>query len=490
MAIILILTFTMLSMWAAVVFCYRMGAIENGKYLLGITLPEKYRKEPEVLAVIKAYQKRMRRINGFGLAACVPVLLLNGYMSFAFLGIMIWFGLLMYFHLKNIRDSAQSLYVLKQRKGWLVGNPHVVRIDTALSSLKDTGMVPFRWLAAAWLAGLGGCMLLIGRETAQAGPTGGAISIYGWVAMLCFVLAELSIGLAHYGIGRAKHQVYCSDSRVNQKLDRVMRHEWSRCMVFQAYILAVLMLVTGWMWSGGPGIKQGDHAGSRWFFLFAVFLGAAVSLFTICAAYSKVSETRKRLLGSLPEDSAELYGDDDEYWLYGYPAGKRPAGLTERRIGAGWSSSSSAALGLTEKSALVVIALLSLGISLFLMPFDFADISMEIEGNRCRISGASMGYSFDLDEIQEIALMHERPSMSKRSGYDSNRFYLGDFRVEGYGTCKAYVFVKNDSVIKVVTPEKIIWFNGKNEEETRLFYEELKDARKKISCNSAAGMLK
>ena len=63
--------------------------------------------------------------------------------------------------------------------------------------------------------------------------------------------------------------------------------------------------------------------------------------------------------------------------------------------------------------------------------------------------------------------------MSKISGFDSNRFYLGDFRVKDYGKCKAYLSVKQDAVICIETQEKTIWVNGESLEQTKEFYEML-----------------
>lgn len=475
MAIILILTFTMLGMWAALVFCYRMGAVENGKYLLGITLDGKYRKAPEVTGITKSYQSRMRRINGISLAACVPVLLMNGYMSFTFLFLMIWFGLSIYFHQENVSRCAHSLYALKQKKGWLAGNPHVVRIDTVLSSVKDAGAVPFWWFVPAWLIGLGGCLWAWKGGPEGLGQAGGGLGLYARAVTLCFVWAELLFTAAYVGIRKSKKQVYCSDSSANRKIDHVVRHEWSRCMVLHAYGMAAFTLFMGWM-AGNKGQGEGwaFRAGNGAAYLFALLLAATGSFCAIYAAFHNVKKTKTLILESLSGETVELYGDDDEYWLNGYPPGKRPAGLTEKRIGVGWTTSPSLVLNMAEKAVLAFIALFTLGISLFLMPYDFANISMEIEGNSCRISGASMGYSFELDSVEEISLLEERPNMSKKSGYDSNRFFLGDFRVQGYGTCKVYVSLKNDSVIKVVTSEKIVWFNSESKEETLRFYEELK----------------
>ena len=92
-----------------------------------------------------------------------------------------------------------------------------------------------------------------------------------------------------------------------------------------------------------------------------------------------------------------------------------------------------------------------------------------------------MGYTIDLEDVKEVTLLEERPDMSKKHGYDSNRFFLGDFRVKGYGTCKVYIDLGNDCVIKVDTGDKLVWFNGATREQTREFYDKLKEAVKTAS---------
>lgn len=461
MAIIIIFAFTLLFMWGSGVLCYRMGAVENGKYLLGITLSKERRKEVEVEAIVADYQRAMRRINQIGLAACVPVLMLNTWFSVAFLALMIWFLLFIYFHNKNVSDCAHRLYRVKQKNGWLSGNPHVVRVDTALSSCKDRGEVSAWWLVPACLAGLGGCL--------WTGYGGGETMLF-WVLPGSLFLAEAFLALAYWGIRRGRSQVYCSDTALNQRIDRAVRYEWSKCMVLHAYEVAVWALYAGW---------QANGRGTRWGIApLLLLLCGTGSFFAICRAHENVKRMKEEALFCLSERNGELYGDDDEYWLNGYPAGMRPAGFAEKRIGIGWTTSASLQTDAVGKGVLILTGIFTVAICLYLASFDFAQVEMELGETDCRVSAASMGYRFDLADVEAVTLTAQRPSMSKRNGFDSNRLFLGDFRVQGYGTCKVYLYVKNDYAIRVDTSDKIIWLNGRNEAETRAFYEELKETIK------------
>ncbi len=456
MALIIILSFVILSMWGSVVLCYRMDAVENGKYLLGITLSKEHRKDAEVSVIMADYRHAMRRANAVGLVGGVSVLLLNVYISVAFFALMLWFGFLIGFHQKNVSDCAHRLYRVKQKNGWLVGNPHVVRVDTVLSSQKDKGEIGARWFVPAWLICLVSCLWI--------GYGGGKPTLL-WALPVSLFCAESALALSYWRIHCGRSQVYCSDTAVNRKIDRAVRHEWSKCMVLHAYEVAVLSLYAGWRVNG---------FGARWAIApLLLMLCGAGSFFALYRTYESVKRIKEQALLCLSGKGGELYGDDDEYWLNGYPAGVKPAGFSEKRIGIGWTTGASLRGDTAEKAVLILTGIVVVAVCLFLAPFDYAHVEMELDESGCRVGAASMECTFSYADVEAVTLVGQRPPMSKRNGFDSNRMFLGDFRVQGYGTCKVYLYLKNDSAIRVDTSDGIIWFNGRDAEETQAFYERL-----------------
>lgn len=476
MAIIIILGFTMLFMWGTVAFSYTGGAVCNGKYVLGITLLEPHRKEEEVREIMETYGRQKKRIDWMGLALILPVLMFNGYLSVTVALLMIWFCLQASLHQENVRRCAKKLYAVKQKKGWLAGNTHVVRIDTALSARQEKGAVSLWWLLPAYLAGGVGCVW------AWQASGGSLLSqIFGWGPVGIFVKVEILFLLVSVGIRKARSQVYCSDTDANQKMDKVVRYEWSRCITVHAYATAALTWYMGWRLrdTSAQEAERYVYEGERMLALLGLLLVMGGSLYLVCRTYLRVKKVKEQVLYSLAMAGEEVYGDDDEYWLNGYPAGKQSAGggLQEKRIGIGWTTNNSLRANTLDKAVYAFIAVSILGICLFLAPFDFAKITMELDDGRCRIQAASMGYSFALEDVETVELVDQRPSMSKKSGYDSNRFFLGDFRVSGYGACKVFCSLQNDMAVKVETKDKIIWFNSENPDETKRFYEKLMASR-------------
>lgn len=129
-----------------------------------------------------------------------------------------------------------------------------------------------------------------------------------------------------------------------------------------------------------------------------------------------------------------------------------------------------------EKVVWVLIFLIMAAISAFLLPYDFAKISMQIQDGICRVEAAAMSYSFALSEVESVDLVGERPQMSKISGFDSNRLHLGEFRLREDGACKVFLYMECDLFIRVVTSERIVLLNGRNEEETGQLYKQLTEA--------------
>ncbi len=472
MAIILIMLFTILFMWGAFVISYGGGGVQNGKYLLGITLPSEYRKEKEVLEILSSYRKAVHRTWGFGLISGLSLLLLSDYFSILFPCLMLWFGLFLYFCDENVLRYARRLYGLKCKKGWLVGDTHIVRIDTALSCVGKKGALSPLWMLPAWGITLGAVVWCFPR----AGESAAMKTLLP--AALAPAVTQLLLFLISLGLRNAAPQVFCSSSSANQKLNNVIKRQWSMAFTFCSYETAVLFCLLLWSVKGWEISDEftgfGDLTYGRLSFLFlALVLGTTGTLLAILLAFHKIKTEKEKILQSVEAEGAQLYSDGDEYWLNGVPGGTGGLKVTEKRIGVGLTLSSPGGGGTLGKAVIVLTAAFTIGISLFLAPFDFARVSLTVEDGRCRVGAASMGYSFEMKDVRGITWMEERPKMSKISGFDSNRFYLGDFRVKDYGKCKAYLSVKQDAVICIETQEKTIWVNGESLEQTKEFYEML-----------------
>lgn len=467
MAIILIMGFVILNMWVAFILTYRKSGVQTGRYLLGITLPANRQKEPEVLDILNHYLKKYRKILWIGFLSGMSILFLNQYISLMFPCMMLWFGLLLLFFNENVISHSRALYTLKCKKEWLAADPHIVRIDTVLSSTGEKGVFSYLWFLPAWVMGMISCLLLWQMRT-----EGFALIIMG----LCVFLEVIFFGLYRW-LKKSRPQVYCDNTLANQKLNNVVKREWSLVLVIHSYGVAVFGLMMAWAHKNA----MADIFSTDMDFAFAKFVNIALLLLissggtflTLFIAYRNIRKVKEQVFQSLELENAEIYGDEDEYWLYGYPADRRPPKLTEKRIGIGLTFGSSIIGGYLEKGFWILMIAFTIWFSLLFAQFDFATIDMEIEGGKCKIQAASYRYSFDLEDVEAITWVEERPYMTKMGGLDSNRFYFGDFRVKDYGRCKVYISVVQDAVIRIDTVDRTIWLNSESREQTKAFYEEL-----------------
>lgn len=475
MAITIIMAFTILAMWGALVFTYGKTSVENGKYLLGITLPVRLREEPEVRDVMVSYKRDNARLHRNGFLMGAALLLLSDFMSIQVPLLLVWYCALIWYYQENVKKHAIRLYELKKEKGWLTGSPHVIHVDTALSSMKDRGVLSWKWFLPAWVLSFLGIL--------SGGNRGFRLDIWDVLVILldkhshfALMLCTQSVFLfIWYCVKEAKPQVYCSDSKINQKVDRAVRFEWSRCAVVHAWGMALLLC-----WNGM--LNRGNDADQL---TVMISVGTVGALAIWGWAWYKVRRCRDQAMGLAAAKEAELYGDDDVYWLYGYPPGYRARGMAEKRIGVGWTAVDSLQPGKVDYLIYGILIAVAAGIFLFFMPYDFAKVRVNVksgEESSCEVQVCFQqreleAVTFLLEDVEAVILVEKRPSMSKKSGLDSNRFWLGDFRVSGYGTCEVVLHVKNDTAVYVDLKEgQDLWFNGETPEETQKIYEELVQA--------------
>ena len=120
------------------------------------------------------------------------------------------------------------------------------------------------------------------------------------------------------------------------------------------------------------------------------------------------------------------------------------------------------------------------GMSLFMLKFDLADITLEIRNNNgietVYVKAADMGYHFKSEDIESVSMLEKIPKMSKNSGYDGSNFYFGSFSVNGYDNqCEVYISLRNPQVILIETTNKTIIVNHKDTDKTIQMYNLLLD---------------
>ena len=305
-------------MLLALVYTFGQASMSNGIYFMGITLAKEHREHEEVRAIAKEYLMKNRRINLIGFLTIFIVLLLIDYTSLMLIYLFVWFFSLIFVSEKQLKASAWKLYDLKKKYGWLSGKANIKRIDTTVSSMNKLLPVSAAWLIPA--IGLG--IYSIYYSILPAFDKTGNIKLLPLIYTLCgFMFIVL-----YYAVTKARNKVYCKDSKINLKVNRAIKYEWSRCMIFHAYGAVIFALI----------MALSNKADSNIIFeiicFSMVFFGPFAVMYITWQNIKKVKElaflsdnpsnnnnansfTNRSDKGNAPGNDFFLYDDDDIYWL-------------------------------------------------------------------------------------------------------------------------------------------------------------------------------
>lgn len=459
MAIMVFILLTMLFMLGALVFTTGSSMVlDNGSYYLGITIPRNYRNEEAVKAIAAEYKKSWRVISLIGLVTCFMILFFYDYVSIQMVYIMVWFFALMYVYQQNLKKYGWKLYNWKITQEWYNSEENagkLRRIDTAVTVSKDRMPVSAYW-GIITIAGVAFCVF----RYITAGFS---------VVSFSFAMCAVVFLVTYFVIAKSRTKVYCDDSNVNMKINKCVRFEWSRCMMLHsgmAAFIAVMLLMLGEM-EALFGIDGNAAFGMS--VAVTIMLGSLGSMVTLFITYDNIRKVKNQAT------SVNYYDDGDIYYLMGKKNPNAPA-VHEKRIGIGFE------LNAGSKVDLIVIAVIMLfviGLAIFMMKYDLADVALNIsddDGGRrvAKVEAAGDSSTFYLDEITDVELLDELPDMSKKVGYDGTVYYIGSFNVSGYGNCDTYVCLRTDMAVVVKTKDRTYVFNDETADGTRQMYESLR----------------
>ena len=233
-----------------------------------------------------------------------------------------------------------------------------------------------------------------------------------------------------------------------------------------AAFTAVMLLMSGEM-EALFGIDSNTASGMP--IAVTIMLGSLGSMMALFITYDNIRKVKNQAA------SVNYYDDGDIYYLMGKKNPNAPA-VHEKRVGIGFE------LNAGSKVDLIVIAVIMLfviGLAIFLLKYDLADVALNIsadDGGRmvAKVEAAGDSSTFYLDEVTDVELLDELPDMSKEVGYDGTVYYIGCFNVSGYGNCDTYVCLRTDMAVVVKTKDRTYVFNDETADGTRQMYESLR----------------
>jgi hypothetical protein len=450
---IFIILFTMLIMYASLVYTTGRISVENGTYLLGIALASKYRKETDVVDILSKYYHQRKYINLAGFITCFVPLAFQDMVSITILYIFIWFALLLYAYIKHLRKSAWQLYELKRKNGWYRSGTEKVYTASNTNDLKMNKPLPLIVQiipVAVSVVAMVYCLINHSQNESF-------VSIIFAVCSMMFVVFAILLK-------RSNDTKYYLNQEMNQKINLIIKNIWTICFALHAYgamILSVYFALP----------VKGIHTPSS--IIATSILLVMGSMAVLMISYDKVSRCKaeaEHILGQ--QGMNEVYEDDDIYWLRGEKNPNNTSIMQEKRVGIGWEFNSG------KKADVIIIGLIIafvLGLALFMLRFDLAHIELmeDPTAGSITVSAANMSYSFNSDTIEEVNFLEKTPSMSKQYGYNGSKNNFGRFGVSGYGTCQVYIYLDTDEVVQIKTTDGNVFINGKDRKETQEIYAHL-----------------
>ncbi len=171
--------------------------------------------------------------------------------------------------------------------------------------------------------------------------------------------------------------------------------------------------------------------------------------------------------------------DDDEYWANGFtyhnPNDRRL--FVEKRVGIGLTVNTGTLGGkIIMGCILALFAAVVLGVSFMVIVSEFTAPTLTITPDRhVKIDYLFYPYDFAVADIEQLALVDEVPSGVKTNGEATDQSARGDFRLDGLGKSRLYIFKNNPPYIQIKLADVYIFYNEKDPVLTRRLFEQLQE---------------
>jgi len=361
---------------------------------------------------------------------------------------------MVYFYTNVFNRHFSELYSLKRENEWWVGEQNIISIDTEVSRLKDTFMLSKKWFVLPFAVSLIPVIYGLTMELSE---------VQFWTVAGAGVFNVLTVFLLHYAIGSMKTKAYSENTEVNIALNHVFKREWSKCFFVMALLMSGTFTVMTFMAVG---------AVNEIVILVFVFLLSFAIIIPGVHTHTKIRAARNKML--LIENET-VYADDDQYWKNGlyYNNPNDSSTFVEKRVGLGMTVNMASKGGKLLVAMIVPAFVLWLGLAVYMLPFDFGSVYLDISGQTATITAPLNRFSFSSDEIIDVSLLDTMPTAGRVNHVSHGRVISGVSNVMGYGDSHVFVLRENAPYIRIELESGWVFLNGNTQEETTRFFAEL-----------------
>lgn len=173
--------------------------------------------------------------------------------------------------------------------------------------------------------------------------------------------------------------------------------------------------------------------------------------------------------------------DDDYYWRNGWYANPEDARLfvQDRFNSMNYTTNLGRPAGRYLVGGICAgVLVLLIWMCVIFLRMDFTPIRMVREDEEIRITSGYTNTFFETDDMQSVALLEDgmpKDQYNRTNGSDDGKQLLGKFEGKKLGECRMYVWLKYTPVIQIKTKEYTVFINSKDANETKQWYDELKE---------------
>lgn len=435
--------------------------------VFGVTMKKEWLSEEEIKTLTDEYNKKMKR--NMLIMAVLPVFcFLTDYVSIQMTIWMLWiFAVIVALELPFVQAN-KKVTQLRKEKGWQeeAGRRDYVELKAA-GDVRKVKFLPFLWpMLLSALAVLFPYLMTCFYGYRISDPD--RIKIFIPVLAILAVCTPFFY-LAAVWLDRRKTDVISTDSSVNINYARAKKNVWKNFWLQAAWCNAVYTFVAAialvFDFSFGKVLIWG----------IVVY---SVVLAYLCFVALKKLEHVEKIYEEKKDISVMTQNDDGWIWGIMYYNPKDRHTLVENRIGMGTTINMATPFG---KVMIVVCVLAILSVPVlcgWIILEEFVPIRLQIVGEQLQAKQLNMDYDIEIDTIQNLELIEELPSWTKRNGSAMDNLDKGKFYVHNVGPCEVFLNPQNAVFMRFTAEDTVYYMSGVDDEETLEVYELLQDGIK------------
>lgn len=415
---------------------------------VGVTFPQAGREDPEVLAQLKRFRTAQRWLC----LALVTLAAVGAFLPWSFgwsmTAFLVWVDLCVILpYLPYVRCN-RALRQIKADRGWSrqgAGRRVTVDLRSAATPVKELSLGHF---LLPTLVALIPCLWCFRQgETAFA------------LTLLLNAALTLSCYLFYRYALRRKSEVVDDNTDLTEVLTRLRRQHWRRLSLWTAWYLALLSLC---MW----GTARRPFLG-----MCALAVLTLVLLFLVLRQEFSLRRMQERLTA---DSGVGEYVDEDDKWLWGLfyydPDDSRL--IVNNRVGGNTTVNLARRAGQVLMGLTAALLLLLPLIGVWLVQVERTPVTVAVEGETLVARHMGTCYAVDLEDIETVTLVEERPRIVRIVGTGMDSVQKGSYSSEQWGPLTACLDPRTGPWLLVETPEDTYLFGatraGEAEEAYRL----------------------